>query len=338
MEIPIEIDGVRGRYRRLRRMLGRTPYLLPLVLLIVAVIANRALQPNLFEARVLNGNFRVWLPLMLVAVGQALVVLGGGLDLSVGAIVSMGNAILVTQITPESSAGHVLLIVGVVLLVGIVAGLINGFATSYLGLQAIITTYATSFIFAGVALFVLPQPGGSIPREMTRFYRNTTPLNLPLAFYLIGGVLLIWAIARARRYGRFLYAVGGQADAAYTTGIPVTWIRMSTYVLSGVMSMLAAMTLTLNTGAGDPRIGNAMTLDSIVAVVIGGNLLSGGIGGVAGPVMGVAILGFIRNIISFANVNTWWRTLVDATIIVVALAGPGLIRLVRGRLQRYAED
>ena len=338
MEIPIEIDRVRGRYRRLRRMLGRTPYLLPLVLLIVAVIANRALQPNLFEARVLNGNFRVWLPLMLVTVGQALVVLGGGLDLSVGAIVSMGNAILVTQITPESSAGHVLLIVGVVLLVGVIAGLINGLATSYLGLQAIITTYATSFLFAGVALFVLPQPGGSIPREMTRFYRNTTPLNLPLAFYLIGAVFLIWAFFRARRYGRFLYAVGGQADAAYTTGIPVTWIRMSTYVLSGVMSMLAAMTLTLNTGAGDPRIGNAMTLDSIVAVVIGGNLLSGGIGGVAGPVMGVAILGFIRNIISFANVNTWWRTLVDATIIVVALAGPGLIRLVRGRLQRYAED
>ena len=93
------------------------------------------------------------------------------------------------------------------------------------------------------------------------------------------------------------------------------------------------MALTLGTSSGDPRIGDAMTLDSIVAVVLGGTRLSGGQGGVAGTILGVIVLSLIRNIISFANVPNWWQTLVDALIIVIALAGPGLVRLLRWRKQ-----
>ena len=318
------MNATRWQYITLRH-----PYLFSLLLLVVAIIVNSSLQPNFFEPRVLNGNFRVFLPLMLLAAGQAVVIIGGGIDISVGAIVSVVNALLVTRLGPDSTSQEILSVILIGLGVGMLAGALNGLFTSYLRLQPIVTTYATSFLFGGVALFILPQPGGSMPSQMTQFYRQTTPLGLPLAVYVIGGLLLLWYLLRATRYGRYLFAVGGQPDAAYATAVPVSLIKFSTYVISGLMAAVAALALTLNTGAGDPRIGNAMTLSSITAVVIGGTALSGGVGGIAGSVIGVAILGMIRNIISFANVPTWWRTLVDASIIVLALAGPGLVALLR---------
>jgi ribose transport system permease protein len=202
-----------------------------------------------------------------------------------------------------------------------------------LRLQPIVTTYATSFIFSGVALWLLPRPGGSMPQAIAQFYRREMPLGLPVGVYVIAALLLFWWLLRRTQYGGYLFAVGGQPEAAYATGVPVTRVRVSTYVLSGLFAALAAVALTLGTSSGDPRIGDAMTLDSVVAVVLGGTRLSGGQGGIAGTILGVMVLSLIRNIISFANVPNWWQTLVDALIIVLALAGPGLVRLLRRRKQ-----
>lgn len=311
-----------------KRFLRQNPYLFALALLAVLVTVNAALQPNFFSARALNGNFRVFLPLMILAVGQAIVIIGGGIDLSVGTMVSLVNAVLVTQMTPESGVSGVALAVLLGCAVGMLAGALNGLCVAVLRLQPIVTTYATSFIFSGLALLVLPRPGGGLPRALTTFYRSA-PLGVPLAVYVIVVLLLLWALLRSSRYGQYLYAGGSRADAAYTSGVPVSVVKFSSYVLAGLLSSLAAVALTLGIGSGNARIGDAMTLDSIVAVVLGGTRLSGGQGGVAGTILGVAILGIIRNLISFANVPTWYQTLVNAAIIVLALAGPGLWRLVR---------
>lgn len=313
----------------LRKFQRENSYFLALVLFILGLIINFILQPTMLKPRVINGNFRAWLPLILLSVGQAVVMVAGGLDLSVGTLVSLGNAVLVTQITEETTLINNLVFVFVVILIGAAGGLLNGLATASLGLQPMITTYATSFIFAGLALLVLPQPGGSIPRNYSRFYRSTTPLGIPLAIFVIALVIIIWAVLRRRRYGRFLYAVGGDPDAAYYTGIPVNRVRISTYVISGLMASFSAIALTLLTGSGDPRIGEAMTLDSITAVIIGGTSLAGGTGGIFGAILGIGLLGTIRNIISFARLDSWWRTLVNAVIIVIALAGPGIGALLR---------
>lgn len=319
-------------FQRLVKFQKENSYSLALFLFILGLIVNLILQPTLIQPRVINGNLRAWLPIILLSVGQAVVMIGGGLDLSVGTLVSLGNAILVTQITEETTTINNLIFIFVVILVGAAGGLLNGFTTAALGLQPMITTYATSFIFAGLALLVLPQPGGSIPRAYSKFYRSTTPLGIPLAIFVIALVLIVWAVLRKRRYGRFLYAVGGKADAAYYTGVPVTRIRISTYMISGLMAALAAVALTLLTGSGDPRIGEAMTLESITAVIIGGTSLAGGTGGIFGAILGVGLLGTISNIISFARLDSWWRTLVNAVIIVIALAGPGLGDLLRSKL------
>jgi ribose transport system permease protein len=180
-------------------------------------------------------------------------------------------------------------------------------------------------------LFILPNPGGGIPGAIAAVYRNSMPLRLPLAFYVIAIILLIWWYVSSTRFGRFLYAVGGKADAAYETGVPVTMVQFGTYVASGLMAALAGVAITMLSGSGNAEIGVSMTLTAITAVVVGGNALSGGVGGVVGPVLGAITLGILQNIISFANINTWWETFVKALIIVAALAAPGVINLFRRR-------
>jgi ribose transport system permease protein len=308
---------------------ARQPALFALVLLVLAVLINLIVQPNMFARETLNSNMRVFLPLILLAVGQAIVILGGGIDISVGGTVSIVNTILATRVGLEGSSAEMWRYVLISLLIGLLAGAINGFFVAYLRLQPIITTYATSFLYAGLALYILPNPGGGIPGDIAAVYRSSTPLNLPLAFYVIALVLLIWSYLRSTRFGNFLYAVGGRAQAAYETAVPVTWVQFSTYIVSGLMAALAGIAITMLSGSGNADIGNPMTLNSITAVVIGGNALSGGIGGVAGPVMGAITLGVIQNIISFASIDTWWETFVRALIIVLALAAPGIVNLFR---------
>lgn len=312
-------------------MMARYPAFFALVLLLIVLIINLILQPNLLTPGTMNNNLRVFLPLILLAAGQAVVILGGGIDISVGGIVSIVNTILATRVGLEGSPELMWQYVAVSLLVGIFAGAVNGFFIANLRLQPIITTYATSFIYGGVALFILPNPGGGIPRGIAELYRSSTPFGIPLAFFVIALVLLAWSYLRSTRYGGYLYAVGGRAQAAYETAVPVTWVQFSTYVVSGLMAAFAGIAITMLAGSGNAEIGAAMTLNSITAVVIGGTALSGGIGGVAGPLMGALTLGLIQNIVSFAGIDTWWETLVKALIIVVALATPGFINLIRRR-------
>jgi ribose transport system permease protein len=311
---------------------ARQPAFFALILLVLSIVINFILQPNMFARETLNSNMRVFLPIILLAVGQAIVILGGGIDISVGSIVSIVNTILATRVGLDGPPEKMWQFIFLSLLIGLLAGAINGFFIAFLRLQPIITTYATSFLYAGLALFILPNPGGGIPASIASFYRNSTPLNLPLAFYVVAIILLIWLYLSSTRYGKFLYAVGGKAGAAYETAVPVTRTQFMTYVISGFMAALSGIAITMLSGSGNAGIGDPMTLNSITAVVIGGNALSGGIGGVVGPVMGAITLGIIQNIISFASIDTWWETLVKAMIIVVALAAPGIVNLLRRRV------
>jgi ribose transport system permease protein len=318
----------------LQRVFARNPYLISLILLAVVLGVNYIVQNNVFELRVLNNNLRTLMPLILLAVGQSIVVIGGGLDLSVGTMVSMLSALLITWVTPDSTPDQIILAVLLVCGAGALAGALNGFVVAYLRLQPMITTYATSFVFSGIALLLLPRPGGSIPRDLSTFYRS--PLfDIPLAFYAIALLLLFWSTLRTTRYAQYLYATGSSGASAYASGVPVRRVRVTTYIWSGLFAALASLALMLSTGgASQANIGDDMTLDSIVAVVLGGTRLSGGQGGIAGAIIGVMILRVIRNVIFFASVPTWSQTLVNALIIIAALAGPGLIRLIRRNIGR----
>lgn len=311
----------------------KNTYVLALVIFIVTTVAYLVLQPNAFEegvlTRLLTSNFRTWLPVILLAIGQTIVMLGGGLDLASGSMVILGNVILAISITSNEEPWFNLIIVLGVVAFGLIGGFLNGFLTAYMGLQPMITTFATSFVYSGLALLILPNPWGNIPREYTKMYRNTTWFGIPLALFIIAAILVIWAVIRNRKYGRFLFAVGGKADAAYYTGVRVTRIRISTYVISGFFSSLAAISYTLLTGSGSARSGAEMTLTSITAAILGGTSMAGGSGSLIGSVLGAIILGTIKNLISLSKMDSWYRVLVNATVIIMALASPGIINLFR---------
>jgi len=320
----------------IQRLIRQNPFLLTLLLLVIAVLVNRILQENLLQLTVLNRNLRAMLPTMILVVGQTLVIISGGIDLSLGTMMLMINAIMVRWITGDSTNQEIILAMAASVGIGALAGAFNGFCIAVMRLQPIVTTYATGFIFAGIALEVLPRPGGNIPRDWSLFYNSPQQflfLEWPFAAYMIVLLVLFWLTLRATRYGQYLFAVGGNAQAAYTTGVPVSAIRFTAYVWAGTFAGFAAIARTLLTGSANAslalRDGGTLTLLTITAVVLGGTRLSGGQGNAIGSIIGVALLTFIGNIISFANVPTWYQDLVNATIIVLALAGPGLLKVAQ---------
>lgn len=316
-------------FSRIRKFTERKTFIFPLVLFVVVVATNFYLQKNMLEPKVLNANLRSFTPLIFLACAQTLVIIGGSIDLSIGTVMSLSAAIMVTRLLPDSSAQQFILVFLMAVGVGLLAGAINGFLVSYIRIPAFITTYALSYVYAGVALWVLPRPGGDMPKELARSYRQLIPLSIPIGIYLVIILLLLWSLLRSTRFGTYLYAIGGDTRSAFKSGVPVVNHRLVTHILAGGIAAFAALFFTLNTGSSDARIGSAMTIDSVVAVVLGGTPMSGGIGGMAGSVLGVLILGFVRNIVSFANVDSWYQPLVDASIILLALASPGFIRLIR---------
>jgi ribose transport system permease protein len=327
---------MRNLYTRYKAITGNKTFIFPLVLLMLVVLVNYSLQDNMLTPRVLNANLRSFMPLIFLAVAQAIVIIGGSIDLSIGVIMSLVAAVLVTRLSEDSTTGQFITVFLIGLGVGLLAGAANGLLASFVRLPSFITTYAMSYVYSGIALIILPRPGGSMPTEIARAYRFLTPLGIPFGIFLILIILLFWELLRITRFGSYLYAIGGNIRSAFTTGVPVTRHRFITHVLAGGIAAFAALFFTLNTGSSDARIGGSLTLDSIVAVVLGGTAMSGGVGGVAGPILGVLALGFVRNIVSFANVGSWNQPLVDSAIILIALAAPGTINLIRNQLVKKA--
>jgi ribose transport system permease protein len=315
---------------QISRKITRQYYPFSLLLLVVVIVINSYLQANFYKPAVLNGFFRTILPLVILSAGQTVVIIGGGIDLSVGAIASLVNVIMASLMGVNATPGQVVVAVLVGIAAGILAGAVNGFCVAYLRFQPLVTTFATTAIFSGIALFILPVPGGGVPDYLIETYM-LHPLGIPLALWAILVVFLMWLALRLTSYGRYLNSVGGNAVAAYMSGVPVARVQFSMYLISGFMAGLCALALALIAGTGDPLIGQGMTLNSIVAVVLGGTSLAGGAGGVGGSLMGAVIISIIHNLISFANISNWWQTLAYGLIVLFALIGPGIVSQLRRR-------
>ncbi|MER3479312.1 MAG: ABC transporter permease [Meiothermus sp.] len=319
----------------LRRILVQ-PYALALILLILGLVITAMFQPAFFTGRTLANNLRTFLPLILLAVAQTLVVIGGGIDLSLGAILTLSSVVMVQAFGMEADPGPWRTFggVGLGLLVGTLAGTVNGLCVAYLRLQPIIATFATSFIWGGLALWVLPQPGGNVPTLLQDFVR--VYLLVPFSLWVILAILLAWGWFLGTRWAKHLYAVGGNPQAAFTSGINVEGVRLGSYALAGLLTGCGAFFITADIATGDPLIGGPLTLASVVAVVIGGTRLSGGAGGIVGSVLGAIVYYLLKNVVALSVFNLGltpqWQTLIDGTVIVLALAAPGLLRLSRRRV------
>jgi ribose transport system permease protein len=266
--------------------------------------------------------------LAIAAIGETLVILTGGFDLSAGAVISLVNVILASMM--DASAPHAS--VGFWTLAGVAAGMatgaFNGVFVVFLRLQPIVVTLSTMFILQGVTLLVMEKPGGFVAPDLGGFYLgDAIPGLLPMPLVLLGSLVLLWLWLKSTPFGIALYAIGSDENAARSAGVRVNFVRFSTYVLAGGCYGLAGVFISAQTGSGDPLIGNPLLLSVFTAVVLGGTRLGGGKGGPAGSIIGAYILMGVVNILLVLNVSAYYSTIAEGLILILAVLvgslGPG---------------
>lgn len=295
------------------------------VLLYCAIFyARQGGLPGGFELTTTINNT---MPLALAGIAQTAVVLTRGLDLSVGGVVDLSNAL--AAVTLGGSAASMIGWSAVVLLAGAACGTLNGLLVAYGRLQPILVTLATLSIFQGIAIRVLPQPGGAVPPAYTAVLANT---GGPVSLIYVALAILLWQAFRRTRLGVGLYAVGNDEAAAQANGVPTRRTKVLAYALSGTLSAAAGLFLAATSTAGDATTGNGYTLTSIVAVVLGGVNLFGGRGSAVGAILGAFITTMIVNILFFARIDPLYQNFYEGLFLVVAVVAAGAIgRAMRGR-------
>ena len=317
----------RSSPRRLRLPHARRhPYWLAIAVFVTLCVVNTALQPRFVEARVAASNLTTFLPQIIVAIAQTYVVLGGSIDLSVGAMVSLVNVVAVK--TMESlGEGHPWAIpAGLAsgLATGLLAGACNGLLVGALRLQPLIATFGSSVVFGGLALTITPQAGGSVPAAYYETYGSDV-LGLPFALWVLAALLAAAGLLARTRFYTYLLATGGNRQAAFQSGLPVTAVRFGSYLLAGLLVGVATLCVLGETASADPLMGQAFTLSSVSAVVLGGTSLAGGTGSIFGSLLGGANLGLINTVIFFAKLPYVYQSLLQGVIILLALAGGVLV-------------
>jgi ribose transport system permease protein len=321
----------RSRSRLQHLMIQSAPLLLALIMLagMVALYVGlffRQLSrfPGVFEwTSVVNTS----MPLVFAAVGQSVVVLTRGLDLSVGGMMDLTNAFAAVHMRP--GAGSMVGWSLVTLLIGAAGGAINGVLVAYARLQPILVTLATLSIYQGLAIKVLPEPGGSVPLDYTNTLANP---NGPTGLFFVGVIVFLWFLFRRTRLGVGVFAVGNDEGAARAQGTPVRMIKVSAYVVSGVFAACGGLFFAATTTAGDPTSGDVFVLTSIAAVVLGGISFFGGRGSAIGAIAGAFILTLLTNVLFFANIDPLYQSFFQGLFLIVAvLLGTLVRRVVRMR-------
>lgn len=284
-----------------------------LVALFLATYA--ALFPGLLSPSGLARFTQSWFPLALVAMAQAMLMLAGGISLAVGSMVSLGAVIAATTMSgaPGVAGG-----IAAVLATGLGIGAAIGIVVVKLRLPSIVVTLAASFIVGGIALLILPRPGGAVPV----WFSDLLAGRQPTAFLLLLAVAGCWKLYLATPLGLGLYAAGENALAAWRSGAPVDAALIAAYALSGLLSAAAGLFVAAQTGSGDPLIGTAFTLNSIAAAVLGGVGFLGGQGTMRGALAGSLLLSVMISVMFFLGFTPVAQYVAQGLIIVVAVALP----------------
>lgn len=254
----------------------------------------------------------------IISVGMMCVLLTGGIDLSVGSIVALSGIVATTFAHPGEYPVIVPVILGI--LAGAACGVVNGTLVAFLNLPAFIATLGMLSVASGVALVLSKGRPISNLSDQFRYIGGGTILGLPILIYILAAVFLIgYLILSWTKFGRYLYAIGGNEEAAKASGLSVARIKLFVYMISGICAGLAGTVLASRINAGQPNSGEGYELDAIAAVVIGGTSLNGGIGKVSGTILGVLIVGVINNGMDLLNISSYYQKIVKGSIIVLAV-------------------
>jgi ribose transport system permease protein len=301
-----------------------------LAFLVVLLVFTKAIQPR-YGAAGIQGLAISVLPLALAAVAQAIVVISGGIDLSIGSMMALTSVISATMMDGQSDEFGIAVVI-FVLLLGLLFGAINGALVMLTRVPDIVVTLAMLFVWAGFALLVRPAPGGGAAGWLTDVVKG--PLGADVipraAVVLVVVVAAIWVPLSRSRLGLSLYAVGSNQLAAFRSGVSIGMKKFAAYAFAGLFAALAGISLTASTGIGTPVPG-PYTLLSVAAIVLGGVSLAGGRGGVVGPILGVVVLQLIRTDLTFLRVNTNLAVVSQGVILIGVVMVGSLIEIRRAR-------
>ena len=254
----------------------------------------------------------------LVAIGQTGVLISGGLDMSVSAIAKV--TVLVGAILMNGDNGNIWWVALLLCLMGAAFGALNGVTIVWLRAAPFIVTFASYFLFLGVAYSISTEPVGLTPPAMVNFYGKKW-LSIPVPVVMMALVwLLAWAVLRTTAFGRHVYAVGGRKEVAALAGIRTNGVQIVSYVVSGVFAVLAGLFILCISGVGDPQAGTNLQFLSITAAAVGGVSLLGGKGSLVGVLGGVLLLTVVSDILQISRVNTFYEQPIQGAIVIIAVA------------------
>ena len=318
--------------RGLRRFMHHHPSLVTMPVLLVAFLAvTVAIHPEYdsFDAQSLAMGA---MPLAFAAAAQAVVLISGGIDLSVGSMVAVCN-VLAAATMEQVTFGESLLLAAAICVVGALLGAVNGLVVVFSRVPDVVVTLTTGFIWGGVALLILERPGGGAPEEFLQLGAGVlvSPWISGSLVLVAAAVAIIWIPVQRSRLGLLLYAVGSDKASAFRSGVNVGLTRFLAYVLGGLLSAVGGIGLVMTTGIGSPLVGVYYTLSGLAAAVLGGVSLTGGRGGIVGPVLAAYVLTLIPADLIFLNIDPNFGQVIQGTLIVLVVMGGGLVALLQGR-------
>lgn len=307
-----------GRRRSLVRFPSQEGVVAVYAVLAVVVLIGLVAAPAFRSASNLFTVLRQATALGIVSIGQTIIVLAGGIDLSVSSVITLAALFSAGLIQDQ-----VVLIAPVVLLclgLGALFGLVNGWAWVRLGVEPFIVTLGTMSIGRGIALVYARGPVGSLPAAYRSFaYADIGPVPVVVIFFAIVFALSLVMLQRTA-FGRHLVAVGGDPEVARLAGIAVQRVKVAACVLSGLAAAITGLYMSSRMGSGDPNVGPGFELDAITAVVVGGTVLGGGRGGLIGTLGGVLLVAVLSNLLNLMNVDNWYQQIIKGAILLMAVA------------------
>lgn len=292
----------------LRSGVSRTTLALPLLLFGVLALA----APNFLAPQNLANVVGQITALLIVSLGQLLVALVAGIDLSVGSVMSLAGCLVATQ--PDPLWGMVL-----ALLLGLAVGIANGLGVAVAGIHPLIMTLATATFLQGLAYLVLPIPGGEVAPALRSLADGSLwGVPQPLLWCALCAAL-VYGLLHRSRLGLHLFAVGAQARSAQLNGVRVVGVTVAAYVGCSLLAVVAGVYLAVRVASGDPTMGASFGLESVTAVALGGVQLTGGVGSILGVLTGALSLGLITNGINLFGISPFLRGALTGALLLAAV-------------------
>lgn len=318
-----------GRARRAGHFATRQRFLAVLLLLIAVFVFFAVTQDRFFTSANIDALLTSASVLWMIAIGLTFVMLTGGFDLSLGALLALSGIALGTFITSWHSP--IGLAIAFTLIFGLLVGALgNGFLIGKVGLPFLVVTLGTLTLYGGlVNLWSKTQTTEVLSGTLNAIAFNHVA-GIPLAVWIMVGVFLIALyLQRSTYFGRDVYAVGGSVEAARLSGVRVGRTLIAVYAIAGLLAAVAGVIQVARIGAASPLVGGTVIFDAAAAVLLGGTSFAGGVGGVGGTAIGVLFLATLQNGLSVSGVQSYWQQIITGAILIIVVT---LDKIQRGGL------